>query len=281
VNDNYQDASLILVGHGSTLNADSAGPTFQHAENLRARKIFRHVLESFWKQEPYVWSILRQTWTPRVFVVPLFISEGYFTQEVIPRELGLTHEGASGFSSIQKRGNQTIFYTAPVGTHPSMNRSLLARAEEVVTQSSPESTPGKKESSLFIVGHGTGNNENSRAIIEHQVRLIREQDIYRDVHAIYMEESPRVGECYQMAETENLVVVPFFISDGLHSFEDIPMMLGESEENVRERLKSGRPTWINPSNKNGKKVWYSSSIGNEPHIAEVILERVSEMGRQV
>ena len=25
---------------------------------------------------------------PRVFIVPLFISEGYFTEEVIPREFG-------------------------------------------------------------------------------------------------------------------------------------------------------------------------------------------------
>ena len=37
-----------------------------------------------------------------------------------------------------------------------------------------------------------------------------------------MEESPRIGDCYQMASVRNLVMVPFFISDGLHSFEDIP-----------------------------------------------------------
>jgi len=54
-------------------------------------------------------------------------------------------------------------------------------------------------------------------------------------------------------------------------------MLGESKKVVAERLKSGQPTWRNPTEKQGKLVWYSRSIGNEPLIADVILERVREM----
>jgi sirohydrochlorin cobaltochelatase len=92
-----------------------------------------------------------------------------------------------------------------------------------------------------------------------------------------MEEDPRIGDCYALAGTEDLVVVPFFISDGLHSFEDIPVMLGEPEAEVQARFRSGRPTWINPTAKQGKRVWYAPSIGNEPHLPDVILERVREM----
>ena len=71
-------------------------------------------------------------------------------------------------------------------------------------------------------------------------------------------------------------MVPFFISDGLHSFEDIPVMLGEPARVVQERYRSGQPTWRNPTEKHGKRVWYSSSIGNEPGLVDVILERVRE-----
>ena len=71
-------------------------------------------------------------------------------------------------------------------------------------------------------------------------------------------------------------MVPFFISDGLHSYEDIPVMLGEPERVVQERLKSGQPTWRNPTERKGKRLWYSASIGTEPLIADVILERVRE-----
>lgn len=89
VTNEFADAALVLVGHGSTLNAESAAPTYQHADELRQRGTFAQVVETFWKQEPYLPGVLRGVFAPRVFVVPLFISEGYFTEEVIPRELGL------------------------------------------------------------------------------------------------------------------------------------------------------------------------------------------------
>ena len=58
--------------------------------------------------------------------------------------------------------------------------------------------------------------------------------------------------------------------------EDIPVLLGEPERLVKERLAAGQPTWRNPTEKNGKLVWYSASVGMEPLLAEVILERVRE-----
>jgi sirohydrochlorin cobaltochelatase len=82
-----------------------------------------------------------------------------------------------------------------------------------------------------------------------------------------------------MALARNLVMVPFFISDGLHSHEDIPVMLGEPAAIVQERFRSGQPTWRNPTEKHGKRLWYAPSIGREPLMAEVVLERVREAAR--
>lgn len=278
--DHFSDAALVLVGHGSTLNADSSAPTYQHADELRRRGMFAQVIECFWKLEPGIAGVLRGVFAPRVFIVPLFISEGYFTEQVIPRELGLCGNEQAGFARIQKRGEQTLYYCGPVGTHESMTEVILQRAREVVEKFPFPRLPKAKETTLFIAGHGTGNNENSRKAIERQVEIIRNRNIYAAVHPSFMEEAPRIGECYEMASTRNLVMVPFFISDGLHSFEDIPEMLGEPKKVVQERLKSGQPTWRNPTEKRDKLVWYSRSIGNEPHIADVILERVREMAGQ-
>jgi sirohydrochlorin cobaltochelatase len=274
------DATLVILGHGSTLNADSDAPTFQHVDEIRRRGIFGQVLESFWKQEPGFSAVLRGAWGKRVFCVPLFISEGYFTEQVIPRELGLCAKGDVVHAPIVRpRGDQTVYYCGPVGTHDSMTAVLLARAKETLDKY-PFPRPAKpQDTALFIAGHGTGNSENSRKAIEHQVELIRAMGIYGEVHAAFMEEEPRIGDCYAMAKTKNIVMVPFFISDGLHSFEDIPVMLGEPEAVVQKRFKEGQPTWRNPTEKQGKKVWYTPSIGNEPHIADVILERVLEAAK--
>jgi sirohydrochlorin cobaltochelatase len=279
-NPDFSDAALVLVGHGSTLNADSAAPTYQHADELRRRKVFAQVLEGFWKQEPYLAGVLRGAFAPRVFVVPLFISEGYFTEEVIPRELGFQSPRSDvqspRFPLVMERGSQKVFYCGPVGTHASMTGVLLARARQVVEGHPFPRAPKPGETALFIAGHGTGNNENSRKAIERQVELIAGKNLFAEVHPAFMEEEPRIGDCWRVAQTKNLVMVPFFISDGLHSHEDIPVMLGEPERVVRERFKAGQPTWRNPTEKHGKRLWYAPGIGSEPLIAEVILERVRE-----
>lgn len=272
----FSDSALVLLGHGSTLNVDSAKPTYQHADTLRSRNLFAQVEEAFWKLEPGVSAVLRGIFAKRVFVVPLFISEGYFTEEVLPRELGFSQRSDGSFKLTQREGEQTIHYCGPVGTHESMTGALIARAKGIVEAHPFPSLTRTEDTSLFIAGHGTSNNDNSRRAIEEQAEQIRIGGEYADVRAVFMEEEPRIEACYELAETKNIVMVPFFISDGLHSFEDIPVMLGETEKRVRERLTNGQPTWVNPTERRGKRLWYSASIGTEPFIAEVILERVRE-----
>jgi len=51
----------------------------------------------------------------------------------VPKELaGLRAGDQTDFTRIQQRGNQTIYYCGPVGTHDSMTDVLLERAREVV-----------------------------------------------------------------------------------------------------------------------------------------------------
>ena len=130
---------------------------------------------------------------------------------------------------------------------------------------------------MFIAGHGTEQDENSSRVIEQQVERIRELKLYAQVRAIYLDQAPRIPECHALAATRNIVVVPFFMSDGLHVREDIPILLGEPERMVRARMAAGQATWRNPSEKHGKLVWYAPAVGSEPHLADVILERVNEM----
>jgi len=280
VPDDFSDAALVIVGHGSTINAESSAPTYQHADELRRRGEFAQVLEAFWKLEPGLAAVLRGAFTSRVFVVPLFISAGYFTEEVIPRELGFAFNSGR-YERIQRRGEQTIYYCQPVGTHDSMTKVLLERAAAVVARQPFPRPPARSQMALFIAGHGTGNNENSRKTIERQAELIRAMNIYAEVHPVFMEEEPRVSDCYRMAAAKNLVMVPFFISDGLHSYEDIPVMLGEARGAVQERLKNGQPTWCNPTERQGKRLWYAASIGSEPLMADVIMEQVQQAQQSI
>src|SRR5580693_6297569 len=171
------DSSLIVVGHGSTINPDSSTPTFAHADTIRQKGLFAEVLCAFWKEEPSLREVLRMVETQEVYVVPHFISEGYFTQKVIPRELELS-------GPVTRRDNRVIKYCEPVGNHPHMTDLLLTRAVRIAPSVAPE------ETSLLIVGHGTGLNENSAIAVKTQVKEIESRNIYAEVGAAYMEEEP-------------------------------------------------------------------------------------------
>lgn len=270
----FSDAVLVVLGHGTTLNDQSAAPVRQHAAELRRRKIFADVREAFWKQEPQIKTVLAKLTAPRIFIVPFFISEGYFSTEIIPAELGFS----SVPSSITHHASR-ITYCSPIGSHALMTTVILARAKEVVEQFPFPRAPKPADTTLLIAGHGTERNANSRKAVERQVALIRALKIFADVGAVFMEEAPFIKGCHETVKTRNIVVVPFFISDGLHAVEDIPVLLGEPERIVKERHAAGQPTWRNPTERGGRLIWYSPSVGTEPLLAEVILERVAEAAR--
>lgn len=256
-------SALLIVGHGSTQNPDSSTPYFEHADEIRSRGLFGEVHCCFWKEEPSMREAFHLIDSSEVYVVPDFISEGYFTQEVIPRELKL-----SGLTTVID--GKTFHYCQPVGVHPSMTELILRRAREVAPGVDPATT------TLIIVGHGTGLNQNSTKAIRDQVELVaRSSAGYAAVRDAFMEEQPFIADWDQMSPTPNVVVVPFFISDGLHSYQDIPVLLG-IETDVGPAASQREVFRHNPHPLRGKQLYYSSSIGTERLIADVILDQIRD-----
>jgi sirohydrochlorin cobaltochelatase len=200
-----------------------------------------------------------------VYVVPHFISEGYFTQKIIPREMELA-------GAITRRDDRVIKYCEPVGKHPRMTDLVLQRAGRTAPTIAPEQT------SLLIVGHGTGLNENSAVAVKTQVKEIRARHIYAEVSAAYMEEKPLISDWRSLTHFPFVVVVPFFISDGLHSYEDIPVLLGIHTESTGPASQQ-EVFRRNPYFFEGRTLYYANAIGTDPMIAEIILEMVHQFDR--
>jgi sirohydrochlorin cobaltochelatase len=257
------DSALILIGHGSTVNPDSSGPTYDHAEAIHARGVFREVHCAFWKEEPSLRQVLHACDADDIYIVPNFISEGYFTETVIPRELELA-------GPITQRGGRTLKYCAPVGSHPRMTELLLRRA----TETAPGVNPA--HSALFIVGHGTGLNDNSAVAAKREVERIAALGRFAEVHNAYMEEAPLIAEWDRLTAQPNVIIVPFFIADGLHSYEDIPVLLGIASESPGAASASEASVFAgNPYRLRGRTLYYARAIGTAPLFAEVVLDQVA------
>src|ERR1700730_284362 len=261
---NEQASALLIVGHGSTVNPDSSGPTLAHAAEIRRRELFVDIGCGFWKEEPSLRDaiFLFDPQTIReVYVVPNFISEGYFTQTVIPRELKLD-------GRITKRSNGQIWkYCEPVGNHSLITGLLVQRAREIA--------PGvpETETSLLIVAHGTDLNENSAVAAKREAEKIRALGRYANVLNVYMEEFPMVSDLMVLTSKPNVVVVPFFISDGLHSYEDIPVLLGIGDQVSPAAGRKGSDVFRRvPYRIDDRALFYASSIGTDPRVADIIVE---------
>ena len=247
------------------MNSDSSAPSLAQARAIREQKIFRDMACCFWKEEPSFRDALLFFDDPEireVYVVPNFISEGYFTQTVIPRELEL--EGR-----LTNRPNEQIWkYCEPVGNHPAMTELLLERAREIA--------PGipEVETSLLIVGHGTALNDQSAVAAKREVEKIAALGCYASVQSAYMEEPPLIADWASLTMTPNVVVVPFFISDGLHSYEDIPRLLGI--ERARDTAAGARAIFQrSPHRLQGRNLYYASALGTAPEFARIILAQVA------
>jgi len=238
--------ALVIVGHGSHLGEDSSLPVYEHAARIRRVGEFDEVVECFWKEEPSMRHVLDTVESEDVYVVPAFISEGYFTQQVIPRELGL--EGP-----VTRKGGKTVRYAGPLGTFDGMPDVILERTNDLMR--------GREVSgrtALVLVGHGTDLNKNSGGVIYLNARRIRERGIYDLVEVGFLDQDPEIGSVVDGVEAENVILIPLFIAEGWHTRETIPEDLGLS----------GEVTVLGD-----KKIYYGAPVGTHPSMANLIAAR--------
>jgi len=245
--------ALVIVGHGSHLNGDSSLPIYEHAVRIREMGLFDEVVECFWKEEPAMRHVLDTVESEDVCVVPAFISEGYFTQQVIPRELGL--EGP-----VTKKGRKTVRYAGPLGTFGQMEGVILERMEDLMR--GKEKRPGK--TALVLLGHGTDLNKSSGGVIYLNAGRIRECGLFDLVEEAFLDQAPEVSEVVAGVEAENVILLPVFIAEGWHTRETIPEDLGLTGE-VTQR--------------EDRTIFYGAPVGTHPSMADLIADRARDAYR--
>jgi len=245
--------ALVIVGHGSHLNEDSSLPVYEHADRIRGTGEFDEVVECFWKEEPSMRHVLDTVESEWVYVVPAFISEGYFTQQIIPRELGL--EGP-----VTKKSDKIVRYAGPLGTFEGMPDVILERVGDLMRG---KETSGR--TALVLLGHGTDLNKNSGGVIYLNAGRLGERGVYDLVEVGFLDQEPGIGEVVEHVEAENVILIPVFIAEGWHTRETIPEDLGlTGEVTVREQ----------------KTIYYGAPVGTHPSMANLIAARARETVRE-
>ena len=239
------DRAVLLVGHGSHLNATSSAPIYQHSERIRCRGRYQEVRVAFWKEEPSLARALDGCDAGDVTVGPIFISAGYFTEQVIPREMRLT-------GKVTKVDGRTVRYTDPIGAHPALARVVLQRAEEAGACPSD---------ALAVLGHGTPRNAHSERNVYSLAEEVAAIGKFPEVTTVFVDQEPNMRDVFDLVSSDSVVMVPLFVADGWHVGETIP---GDMSLEAPQ------------SHDAGKRLRYAAAVGTHPAVADMVDELVQE-----
>lgn len=119
---------------------------------------------------------------------------------------------------------------------------------------------------VILVGHGSKEPYNKETL-EFFAALLK--DKYHFVASAFMQiNSPNIPETIRRAieaGAERIVVVPIFLSRGIHTDYDIPEMLGLEKGERKKIIKvDGREIML----------VYGEPLGKDPRLLDVILDRI-------
>lgn len=248
------DTALILIGHGSARHPDSAKPIHALAEALKARGRWAQVAAVFMKQEPRLDRALDLVTARRVVIVPVFAGKGYYTDTLIPREMGL--DGA-----VTRRDGRALLYTPPAGCDQRIPGLMACRADGVVRSAGIDPTTA----GLLLIAHGSGRPGGAGETPKAIAAAIAAMNHFAEVTLAFLEQEPFARDWQSMVRPGGeLVVLPLLVAQGTHASQDIPPLFN---------LTAGQ---TGPVDIAGRRVRMATGLGAEPELVDIVAAMVEQ-----
>jgi sirohydrochlorin cobaltochelatase len=257
--------ALVLAGHGSHISPHTGGLVWNQVDELRALNIADEVTAAFWKEMPSFHTVFDSLEANDITVVPLFTAQGYFTQTVIPAEMGLD-------GPITHRCGRTIRYTRTLSEHPYLGGVVRQRVEDALHSIRAYNFISPEQVAVAIIGHSTRRNPESRKATEVQAQAIRETGLAGEVVAVYLDDTPSIPNVYSLTHAPYLIAVPYFLAYGSHTLIDVPRALGLEP---LQDLEAYHPI---SAVVNNRSVYYTPPVGIGDDLRGAILEVARKAG---
>ena len=198
------EPALLIVAHGERGGLRQDRLSHGLVGHLRATERYRDVQACFISKEPTLKSVLAELSPGPAVIYPLFMSDGYFVMQAIPKML-------------EEDGNRQIEVAAPVGLSPGLPQ-LVADHATVAAQAAGLSA---EDCRLLLVAHGSKNDPASRNAAQCVAAGLSVDQRLAGVELAFLEESPFLDDRIEKVEGP-VVLVGLFVGEGLHGGVDLP-----------------------------------------------------------
>ena len=169
------EPALLIVAHGERGGAGDDRVVYELAEQMRHSGVYSTVHGCFVSKEPSLKSTIDGMSAGPVTIYPLFMSDGYFVKQTIPRSID--------------ESRQTKVMT-PLG----LNRQLPQLVAKVALQSAKATGWVPGDCHLLLVAHGSKHDRASRTATGTVAKSIEAMDDFAGVSTSFLEESPFLDE---------------------------------------------------------------------------------------
>ena len=204
--------SLLIAAHGETGKPRGNAALLALADELRRRFPGLPIGAGVLNGAPRLEDAAAALPGGRTFVYPLFMSDGYFVERVLPRRL-----------RVARPPGCPVEILAPLGLDPGLVDVVARR----VRDAAPAISSLTKALTVLLVAHGSAPSPRSRLATASFAASLRARLGGPAVTTAYLEEPPFARDAVA-GLPQRSVVVSFFAADGVHSGTDLPQMLHDA-----------------------------------------------------
>lgn len=206
--------ALLIAAHGDCGGDGGNVLASELARRARLSKLFDEVAVGYMRSKPSIEDAAAHIASDRIRLYPLFMSDGYYVRDAIPKRLGIQ----GGYDAL----GHAVTMDQPLGVHPGLPGLLLAAACGAALAAGVKPS----SASLLLVAHGSGNSPHS-ADVARQVRdAMASPGKFVSVEAAFLEEAPLFGDALA-ATPRPVFVLGLFAGSGLHADEDVRRAVAE------------------------------------------------------
>ena len=209
--------SIVLAAHGSTATEHCNDPLHDMAAAILQRQEERSatspdlwiekITPAFLQGEPQMTEVLESLPEGDVIVIPVMTSDGYYLRK-LPEK----------FASNRNAGKFKFHLSSVFGMHA----MIADEMKLLVTHHLSSFHLQPEETTVVVIGHGTRRNQTSGESTYRLVNTLAGQFPGLKCLAGFLDQDPTAENIATEITTPNTIILPFLISRGPHTTEDVP-----------------------------------------------------------